>query len=134
MSGAKYDSIKIHVLKKSEYTTWKVKMTMYLESVDPDYLDMINVGPFILTKSVAATPEKPEHLINKPKSEWIPEERALVRKDAKVRNIFHNSLDSVLSNRSIACKTAKDIWDALTVQCQGTESIKKNRRDILIQE
>ena len=55
-------------------------------------------------------------------------------KDAKVRNILHNSLDSVMSNRVIAYKTAKEIWDALETQCQGTMAIKKKRRAVLIQE
>ena len=31
-------------------------------------------------------------------------------------------------------RTAKKIWDALEVQCQGTKAIKKNRRALLIQE
>ncbi|KAL8147911.1 hypothetical protein AgCh_005291 [Apium graveolens] len=34
----------------------------------------------------------------------------------------------------IAYKTAKEIWDALETQCQGTMAIKKNRRAVLIQE
>ena len=70
----------------------------------------------------------------KDKFEWTPEEKADVLKDAKVKNILHNSLDAVLSNRVITCKTAKEIWDALEVQCQGTKAIKKNRRALLIQE
>ena len=49
-----------------------------------------------------------------------------VLKDAKVKNILHNSLNNVMSNRVIACKTAKEIWDTLEVQCQGTKEIKKN--------
>ena len=53
-----------------------------------------------------------------------------VLKDAKVKNILHNSLDVVLSNRVITCKTDKEIWDALKVQCQGTKAINKNRRAI----
>lgn len=34
----------------------------------------------------------------------------------------------------IACKTAKEIWDALKNQCQGTMAIKKNIRDVFVQE
>ena len=37
-------------------------------------------------------------------------------------------------NRVIACRTAKEIWDTLEIQCQGTKEIKKNKRAILIQE
>ena len=134
MSLNKYKSIKIPILKKTEYPTWKVKMLMYLEATDPDYLDVINDGPFMPTKRVPATPTIAEHYQLKEKTEWTPEEKVVVLKDAKVRNILHNSLDSVMSNRVIAYKTAKEIWDALETQCQGTMAIKKNRRAVLIQE
>ncbi|KAK1394102.1 hypothetical protein POM88_013158 [Heracleum sosnowskyi] len=39
-----------------------------------------------------------------------------------------------MSNRVIACKSAKEIWDTLETQCQGSASVKKNRRALLIQE
>ena len=39
-----------------------------------------------------------------------------------------------MSNRVIACKTSKEIWDTFEVQCQGTKAMKKNRRAHLIQE
>ncbi|XP_063947601.1 uncharacterized protein LOC135152054 [Daucus carota subsp. sativus] len=39
-----------------------------------------------------------------------------------------------MSNRVIGCKTAKEIWDALEIRCQGTKGIKNNRRTILTQE
>ena len=138
MSGNKYESIKIPILKKSEYSTWKVKMMMFLEAADFDYLDRIHDGPYVPTKLVPQiiTDGKtiPEHYVVKDKAEWTTEEKNMVLKDAKVRNILHNSLDTVLSNRVIALKTAKEIWDTLEVQCQGTTAIKKNRRALLIQE
>ncbi|KAL8134798.1 hypothetical protein AgCh_009713 [Apium graveolens] len=107
---------------------------MHLEATDPDYLDVINDGPYKPTKLVPATPTVAEHFQLKEKSEWTPEEKVFVLKDAKVRNILHNSLDSLMSNRVIAYKTAKEIWDALETQCQGIMAIKKNRRAVLIQE
>ncbi|KAL8099915.1 hypothetical protein AgCh_032248 [Apium graveolens] len=104
----KYESIKITILKKVEYPTWKVKMLMHLEATDPDYLDIINDGPYMPIKLVPATRTVAEHYQLKEKSEWTPEEK-VVLKDAKVRNILHNSLDYVMSNRVIAYKTAKEI-------------------------
>ena len=138
MSTKKYEHIRIPVLKKSEYTTLKVKMLMFLEATDPDFLDRINDGPHEPKKLVPAAVVDgitiPEHYVAKDKFEWTSEEKVDVLKDAKVKNILHNSLDEVLSNRVITCKTAKEIWDALEVQCQGTKAIKKNRRALLIQE
>ena len=138
MSATKYEHIRIPVLKKSEYTTWKVKMLMNLEATDPDFLDRIHDDPHEPKKLVPAAVVDgitvPQHYVAKDKFEWTPEEKVDVLKDAKVKNILHNSLDVVLSNRVITCKTAKEIWDALEVQCQGTKAIKKNIRALLIQE
>ncbi|XP_074342193.1 uncharacterized protein LOC141679648 [Apium graveolens] len=109
-------------------------MLMHLEAPDPDYLDVINDGPYKLTKLVPTTPTVVEHLQLKTKSEWSLKEKIIVLKDAKVRNIFHNSLDSVMSNRVIAYKTTKEIRDALETQYQGIMAIKKTRMAVLIQE
>ena len=134
MFGNKYENIRILVLKKTEYLTWKVKMLMYLEASDPNYVDRVNDGPYLPKKIVPQTSTEPEHFVIEKKSEWSPKDKAEVLKDAKVKNILHKSLDNVMSNRVIACKSAKEIWDALEVQCQGTKEIKKNKRAILIQE
>lgn len=107
---------------------------MYLESQDPDYRNRILDGPYIPKKLVPLTNGKPEHYVKKTKSEMTLEEKSEYLKDAKVRTILHNSLDPVQANRVIAFKTAKEIWDTLETQCQGTEAIKKNRRALLIQE
>ena len=102
---------------------------MFLEATDPDFLDRINDGPHEPKKLVPAAVVDgvtiPEHYVAKDEFEWTSEEKTDVLKDAKVKNILHNSLDEVLSNRVITCKTAKEIWDALEVQCQGTKAIKK---------
>ena len=138
MSATKYEHIRIPVPKKSDYSTWKVKMLMILEATDPDYIDRIDDGPHEPRKLVPVAVVDgitiPEHYVAKDKFEWTPEEKTDVLKDAKVKNILHNSLDEVLSNRVITCRTTKEIWDALEVQCQGTKAIKKNRRALLIQE
>ncbi|KAK1390008.1 hypothetical protein POM88_018186 [Heracleum sosnowskyi] len=63
MSTTKYESMKIPILKKSEYPTWKVKMLMYLEAMDPDYLDRIRDGPYIPTRIIERTETVPEHYV-----------------------------------------------------------------------
>ncbi|XP_074351379.1 uncharacterized protein LOC141690483 [Apium graveolens] len=126
--------MKIPILKKVDYSTWRVKMLMFLEAIGDAYIDIINHGPPYPEKVVPMTPTVPEHYIRKEKSEWSDPEKAAMLKHAKVRNFLHNSLDNVMSNKVIACKTAKIIWDALKTQCQETLAIKKNIRVVLVQE
>ncbi|XP_063941893.1 uncharacterized protein LOC135149891 [Daucus carota subsp. sativus] len=132
-SGNRYESIRVPMLKASEYPIWKVKMTMFLEATDPDFMDRIKDGPHVPTKLSIAVGED-QKLIPKEKKDFIPEDIASVSKDAKVKHLLHSALDNVMANRVIGCKTAKEIWDALEVKCQGTKAIKKNRKTILTQE
>ena len=83
MSATKYEHIRIPVLKKSDYSTWKVKMLMFLEATDPDYIDRINDGPTRAKKACSSNGllmevTIPEHYVAKDKFEWTPEERRLM--------------------------------------------------------
>ena len=107
IKGIKYEGIKIPVLKKAYYLTWKVKMLLYLETADPDFIDRITNGPHVPKKRVPQEGTTLEHYLDKMKAEMTQEEKLEVLKDAMVKNILHNSLDVVMSNRVIACKTSK---------------------------
>ncbi|XP_074327714.1 uncharacterized protein LOC141665628 [Apium graveolens] len=86
------------------------------------------------SKVVSVTATVPEDYITKEKSEWSEPEKAAILKNAKIRNIQHNSLDNVMSNKVISYKNAKEIWNTLKTQCQGIMAIKKNRSVVLVQE
>ncbi|KAK1393572.1 hypothetical protein POM88_012628 [Heracleum sosnowskyi] len=133
-SVSRYESIRVPMLKPVEYPIWKVKMTMFLEATDSEYLDRIYDGPHMPTKLSPVVPGQEQKTVPKEKKDMTPEDISSIAKDAKVRHLLHSALDNVMSNRVIACKTAKEIWDALEVRCQGTSDIKKNRKTILTQE
>ena len=133
MSTTKQESLKIPVLNKVDYPTWKVKIILYFEAVDPDFIDRITDGPHVPKKLIPKEGTTPEHYVDKTREELTREERLEVLKDSKVKSILHNILDSLMSNRVIACKIYKQIWDTLEVQCQGTKAIKKNWRALLVQ-
>ncbi|KAL8146362.1 hypothetical protein AgCh_004198 [Apium graveolens] len=119
---------------KGYFQIRKVRMSMFLEATDPDYLDRINEGPHKPTKLAVVVTGQPAKSVPKEKSDYTVEDISSIAKDAKVRHLLHSAIDNVMSNRVINCKTAKDIWDALETRCQGTESIMKNRKTILTQE
>ncbi|KAL8125375.1 hypothetical protein AgCh_012893 [Apium graveolens] len=112
----------------------KVRMTMFLEATDPEYLDRIKEGPHNPTKLAVAVAGEAAKSVPKEKSDYTAEDIASIAKDAKVQHLLHSAIDNVMSNRVINCKTTKEIWDALETRCQGTDSIKKNRKTILTQE
>lgn len=82
---------------------------MFLEVTDPEYLDMIYDGPFVPSKLVLEAPGVPGHYILKDKKDWTREDKTSMMKDAKERNLFHSSLDNVMSSRVIGCKITMEI-------------------------
>ncbi|KAL8104298.1 hypothetical protein AgCh_028500 [Apium graveolens] len=130
----RYETIRIPILRPSEYPIWKVRTTMFLEATDPEYLDRIKEGPHKPTKLAVAVAGEAAMTVPKEKSDYTAEDIASIAKDAKVRHLLHSAIDNVMSNRVINCKTAKEICDALETRCQGTDTIKKNRKTILTQE
>ncbi|KAL8120655.1 hypothetical protein AgCh_017726 [Apium graveolens] len=131
---SRYETIRVPILRSSEYPIWTVKMAMFLEATALEYLDRINEGPHKPTKLSVVVADKPAKTIPKEKNEYTTEDISSIAKDAKVRHLLHSAIDNVMSNRVIHCKTAKEIWDTLETICQGTDAIKKNRRTILTQE
>ncbi|KAL8088815.1 hypothetical protein AgCh_038556 [Apium graveolens] len=131
---SRYETIRVPILRPSEYAIWKVRMTMFLEATDPEYLDRIKEGPHKPTKLAVAVAGEAAKTVPKEKSDYTAEDIASIAKDAKVRHLLHSAIDNVMSNRVINCKTAKEIWDALETRCQGTDTIKKNMKTILTQE
>ena len=122
------------MLKPSKYSIWKVKMAMFLEATDPEYLNRIYEGPHMPTKLSVEVVGQLTKSVPKEKSDYTAEDILSIPKDTKVRYLLHSAIDNVMSNWVINCKIAKEIWDALETRCRGTDSIKKNRKTILTQE
>ena len=117
---SRYESIRVPMLRPSDYPIWKVKMAMFLEATDPEYLERIYDGPHKPTKLSVVVADQPAKVVPKDKSEYTNEDIQSIAKDARVRHLLHSALDNMMSNRVIGCKTAKEIWDALETRCQGT--------------
>ena len=62
------------MLNKTEYATLKVRMMMFLEVIDYDYLDKIHDGPYIPRKLIPTTLvngiNQPEYYAVKEKPKW----------------------------------------------------------------
>ncbi|XP_017227897.1 spindle pole body component 110-like [Daucus carota subsp. sativus] len=85
MSTTKQESLKILVLNKADYPTWKVKIILYHEAADPDFNDRITDGPHVPKKLVPKEGTTPEHYMDKTRAEMTREERLEVLKDSKNR-------------------------------------------------
>ncbi|KAL8147581.1 hypothetical protein AgCh_005049 [Apium graveolens] len=94
----RYESIRVPILRASEYPIWKVKMTIFLEATDPEYLDRINDGPYKPTKLSGTVVDQPAKMILKEKSEYTTEDISSIAKDARVMHMLHSVIDNVILN------------------------------------
>ena len=72
-SVSRYESIRVPILKAAEYPIWKVKMTMFLEATDPEYLDRIRDGPHKPTKLSVPLAGEEQKAIPKEQKDLTPE-------------------------------------------------------------
>ena len=128
--------VKIPVLDKDNYHHWKVKMHLHLLSQDEGYVNCIENGPHIPHKvaTVATATIAVGQSIPKPRAEWTMEDTEEVHKDKKAMNILFNGLNMDMFDNVINCTTAKEVWDTVQLLCEGTEQVKENKMQLLIQQ
>ena len=80
---------------------WKVKMAMFLEATDSEYLDRINEGPYKPTNLSVVVADQPTKSIRKEKGGYTAVDISSITKDARVRYLLHSAIDNVMSNRVI---------------------------------
>ena len=130
--------IKIPILEKETYFHWKVKMHLHLLSLDASYVRCIEKGPHVPMKLVTGiNPDgtiAADKFIPKVASEFTEEDEKEVHKDKKAMNILFNGLDKDMFDNVINCTTSKEVWDTIQILCEGTEQVRENKMQLLIQQ
>jgi len=95
------------------YLLWKIRMKIFLESIDMGVWDAIVNGPFI-----------PMHTINNVHVEkdfnlWTADENKKVQYDARAKYIIHSALTMEEFYKVSTCKNAKKMWKTLE-KAQGS--------------
>ncbi|KAL8104283.1 hypothetical protein AgCh_028487 [Apium graveolens] len=88
-----------------------------------------NVPQFPIGVDVAVAKSIP-----KPRAEWTPEDIKEVHKDKKAMNILFNGLDKDMFDNVINSLSTKEIWDTVQLICEGTEQVRENKMQLLIQQ
>ena len=104
------------------YQFWKVRMKIFVESLDKGIWDAIENDPFIPKF------EKDYVFIEKPWSQWSDAENKRAKFDCIAKNIITSTLNSNEFFRVSKCGSANEMWDTLEVTHEGTNEIKRVRR------
>ena len=89
------------------YHYWKTRMQIFIETIDLNIWEAIEIGPYIPTMVVGNT------IIEKPREQWSEEEKKLVQYNLKAKNIIASALGMHEYFRVSNWKNAKDMWDTL---------------------
>ncbi|XP_042983258.1 uncharacterized protein LOC122312662, partial [Carya illinoinensis] len=110
------------------YSFWKVRMRIFLQTQGREIWKCIVNGPYIPTKVVGGVKVKKEE------EEFDREDDRLYTLNLTAMNLLYNALNGNEFNRIMNCATAKEIWDNLEVTYEGTSQVKESKIYILTHE
>ncbi|KAL5562884.1 hypothetical protein UlMin_032631 [Ulmus minor] len=106
----------------NNYGYWKVRMIIFLQSMEYELWEVIEKGPYIPMNKVEGSS------VEKSKSEWNDTDKKQISINAKAMNILFCALSMEEFNRIRSCKTAKDIWN--TLEYTTSEMVRKLLRSL----
>ncbi|GAV67889.1 DUF4219 domain-containing protein/UBN2 domain-containing protein [Cephalotus follicularis] len=113
----------------NNYSHWKARMTIFIQSLDYNLWDLIVDGPNLPT----SRNENGEQ-ISKPRSSYNDEDRMRVQMNAKAKHIIICAINSSEFNRVSSCVSTKEMWDRLEVTYEDTKQVKEAKISMLIHD
>ncbi|KAJ9555814.1 hypothetical protein OSB04_010428 [Centaurea solstitialis] len=125
---------------KDNFSLWKTRMELFLSGSDPQIPYFLENGPHVPTQTVhpipaaGGQPAVPERELVKPVTDWNDEDRRLVNIDTKARSLIAMSLPDDVFHSVCHLRSAKEIWDTLCVQYEGTAVLMESRKIFLVRQ
>ncbi|XP_072076806.1 uncharacterized protein [Arachis hypogaea] len=113
----------------SNYSYWKERMRIFVQSIDYNIWNIILNGPDDPTKQ-----NTDREVMEKEDNEWTEEEKKKVELNAKAFNLMHCAISFEEFRKVSRCKMAKEIWDKLRLTHEGTKQVRETRIDMLMKE
>ena len=99
----------------TNYSYWKVRMTIFIQSRSYLLWKVIMDGPTMPKKMVDGVE------VDKPEREWREDDFKLIEINQQATNLLYCALDSNEFHRISCCSSAKEIWDMLEVTHLGID-------------
>ncbi|XP_073138773.1 uncharacterized protein [Henckelia pumila] len=104
-------------LDGSNYAIWKVKMRVYIKSIDEKVWQRV-----LQDWSPPRRTDGEGDFLLKPETDWNAEETAISNMNNKALNAIFTSLDFNMFALVANCVCAKWAWEKLQMHCEGSES------------
>jgi len=116
------------MFSRVNYQFWKVRMKVFIESIDRGISNAIVNGPYITMSVVNGVP------VVKSFDELSKAENKRVQNDCVAKNIITSALNLDEFFSVSQCSSAKEMWDILEVTHEGTNDVKRARKHAFIQD
>ena len=93
------------------YYYWKTRMQIFIQAIDYNIWEAIELGPFIPTIVNESTSETNVSALEKPRDQWSEEDRRKIQYNLKAKNIITFSLGIDEYFRVSNCSNAKEMCD-----------------------
>ncbi|GAV77209.1 DUF4219 domain-containing protein/UBN2 domain-containing protein, partial [Cephalotus follicularis] len=113
----------------NNYSHWKAKMTIFIQSLDYNLWDLIVDGPNLPTITL-----ENGDVVSKPRKLYDDNDRKRVQINAKAKHIIICAINSNDFNRISSCISAKEMWDRLEVTYEGTNQVKEAKISMLVHD
>jgi len=110
------------------YAFWKIRMKIFMGSIDMGIWDVVVNGPFVPMHVVK------NETVKKAWSECSDNEKKKAQYDSLAKNINTSALNMDEFFKVSQCNFAKEMWEILEVTHEGTDDVKRARKHALIQE
>ncbi|XP_073130155.1 uncharacterized protein [Henckelia pumila] len=114
------------ILDESNYAIWKVRMRVYIKSIDEKAWQRVLQG----WNPPRRTDGEGDFLL-KSETDWNADEIVASNMNNKSLNAIFTSLDSNMFSLVTNCVYAKQAWEKLQMHCEGSESMRRTKRRIL---
>ncbi|GAV76842.1 LOW QUALITY PROTEIN: zf-CCHC domain-containing protein/DUF4219 domain-containing protein/UBN2 domain-containing protein, partial [Cephalotus follicularis] len=112
----------------NNYSHWKAKMTIFIQSLDYNLWDLTVDGPNLPTITL-----ENGDVVSKPRNLYDDNDRKRVI-NAKAKHIIICAINSNDFNRISSCIFAKEKWDRLEVTYEGTNQVKEAKISMLVHD
>ncbi|GAV87191.1 zf-CCHC domain-containing protein/DUF4219 domain-containing protein/UBN2 domain-containing protein, partial [Cephalotus follicularis] len=112
----------------NNYTFWKTRMTIFLQSLDYQLWHIIVNGPRIPTRTIEGV------VSPKPEIEYNDNDFRMLQLNSKAKHVLFCAVGPNEFNRISSCDSAKQMWDLLEVTYEGTNQVKESKISMLVHE
>ncbi|GAV65262.1 LOW QUALITY PROTEIN: zf-CCHC domain-containing protein/DUF4219 domain-containing protein/UBN2 domain-containing protein, partial [Cephalotus follicularis] len=104
---------------RNNYSFWKTRMTIFLQSLDYKLWHIIVNGPRMRTRTIEGV------VSPKPENEYNDKDFRMLQLNSKSKHVLFCAVGPNEFNWISSCDSAKEMWDLLEVTYEGTNQVKE---------